>query len=83
MSYITVPATEWVGLLHKVDELREQLERRQDLDFLVSVNQALHAVQSPWRIDRDENTRQAIAVPTPECFSEFETGYRDGVCPPT
>ncbi len=38
------------------------------LDFLVSVNQALHAVGSPWRIDRHVSG-QAIAVPVPECLS--------------
>lgn len=38
------------------------------LDFLISVNQALHAVDSRYRIDIHESG-QAIAVPVPECVS--------------
>lgn len=46
-----------------------------ELDVHMSVNQALHAVDSPWRIDIHE-TGQAIAVPTPETIS-FAMGRDD------
>lgn len=39
------------------------------IDSLLSVNAALHAVQSAWRIDLQEG--QAVAVPTPDVQSEF------------
>ncbi len=44
------------------------------IDILCSVNAALHAVKSPWRIDVKDG--QAIAVPTPDVHSSFvgETG---------
>ena len=45
-------------------------------DFLASVNSALHAVNSPWRIDLHP-TGQAIAVPTPEVHSSFEPDPRE------
>jgi hypothetical protein len=50
------------------------------IDILVSVNAALHAVNSAWRIDLQQG--QAIAVPTPDVHSEFMAAARSALSPP-
>jgi hypothetical protein len=49
------------------------------IDILVSVNAALHAVNSAWRIDLQQG--QAIAVPTPDVHSEFMAAARSALPP--
>jgi len=57
-----------------------QEQFRPGIDILISVNAALHAVNSPWRIDVRDG--QAIAVPTPEVYSPLSEAFRAPQCQP-
>lgn len=52
---------------HRVTSEQSIAAFHPDIDVLMSVNQALHAVKSEWRID--VQLGQAVAVPVPDCFS--------------
>jgi hypothetical protein len=67
MGYVMLSPHELESLLKKIDRLKADLIGPR-MDFLISVNQALHQVQSPWRIEQDA-TGQARAVPVPEILS--------------